>query len=42
VSGFVTDDTLPKKYLNQLPLDPKTQQYYAYAKTLDTNNYELA
>ncbi len=42
VSGFVTDDTLPKKYLNNLLLDPKTQQYYAYAKTKNTDNFEIA
>ncbi|MEA3387284.1 MAG: hypothetical protein U9Q66_02650 [Patescibacteria group bacterium] len=33
VSGFITENTLPKKYMNYLPLDPKTNQYYGYAKT---------
>ena len=42
VHGFITEDTLPKKYLNILPLDPKTNQYYAYGKTKNTNFYELA
>jgi hypothetical protein len=34
VAGFITDDTIPKKYLGYLPVDPRTNQYYAYAKTL--------
>ena len=42
VHGFITEDTLPKKYLNVLPLDPKTSQYYAYWKTKATDKYELS
>ena len=42
VHGFVTQDLLPNKYLNYLPLDPRTNQYYAYWKTLDNNFYEVA
>lgn len=34
VHGYVTTDTLPNKYINYLPLDPKTNQFYAYGKTL--------
>ena len=34
VSGFITEDTIPKKYLWYLPVDPRTEQYYAYGKTL--------
>ena len=48
VYGSVTEETLPKKYLNILPLDPKTSSYYAYWKTKSTtdklvaNQFELA
>ena len=42
VHGFITQDTVPNKYLSFLPLDPKTGQYYAYGKTLDTNQFEIA
>jgi len=42
VHGFVTQDLLPNKYLNYLPLDPRTNQYYAYWKTLDNKFYEVA
>jgi len=38
VHGFVTDWLIPKKYLNYLPLDPRTNQFYAYWKTLDPKN----
>ncbi len=34
VAGFITEDTIPKKYLWYLPIDPRTEQYYAYGKTL--------
>ncbi|MDD5770489.1 MAG: hypothetical protein PHE25_05965, partial [Candidatus Gracilibacteria bacterium] len=42
VSGFITEENLPRKYINYLPLDPKTGQYYGYAKTINTQNYEIA
>ncbi len=42
VHGFVTETLLPKKYLNYLPLDPRTNQYYAYWKTIDNKFYEVA
>ncbi|MDQ7009622.1 MAG: FecR domain-containing protein, partial [Candidatus Gracilibacteria bacterium] len=42
VHGFATQNLLPKKYLNYLPLDPRTNQYYAYGKTINTNFYEIA
>jgi len=42
VHWFVTQDLLANKYLNYLPLDPRTDQYYAYWKTLDNKFYEVA
>lgn len=42
VHGFITQDTVPNKYLNFLPLDPKTGQYYAYGKSFDRNQFEIA
>ncbi|MCD5380568.1 type II secretion system GspH family protein, partial [Candidatus Gracilibacteria bacterium] len=40
--GFVTENILPKKYLNYLPLDPRTSQYYAYGKTTNSQFFEIA
>ncbi len=34
VAGFITENTIPKKYLWYLPVDPRTNQYYAYGKTM--------
>ncbi|MDD3302547.1 MAG: FecR domain-containing protein [Candidatus Gracilibacteria bacterium] len=34
VYGNISQNTLPKKYLDNLPLDPRTNQFYAYGKTL--------
>jgi len=47
VYGSITEDTLPKKYLDVLPLDPRTNSYYSYWKTKWTekivaNQFELA
>jgi hypothetical protein len=42
VSWYVTDKTIPAKYLNYLPLDPKTGQYYALSVTKDEKSYEIA
>ena len=42
MSGFATETTIPKKYINYLPVDPKTNQYYAYATTLETGEFEVA
>ena len=42
VHWFVTQNLLPKKYLNYLPLDPRTNQYYAYWKTNNNKFYEIA
>ena len=42
VYGSFTENTLAKKYLEVLPLDPRTNSYYAYGKTKDTNQFEIA
>ena len=42
VYGSITENTIPKKYLDILPLDPRTNSYYAYGKTKDTNEFEIA
>jgi type II secretory pathway pseudopilin PulG len=42
VSWYITQNTIPAKYLNYLPLDPKTGQYYALAVTKDEKSYEIA
>ncbi len=42
VSSFVSEKTLPAKYLNSIPLDPRTKYYYAYGKTIDNKFYEIA
>ncbi len=43
VCGNITQDTIPKKYMNYLPIDPRTNQYYAYWKTLQWNSlFEIA
>lgn len=43
VYGYITEDTVPKKYMNFTPIDPRTNQYYAYGKTLNgTLVFELA
>lgn len=42
VYGSITEKTLPKKYLDNLPLDPRTNSYYSYGKTKITNEFEIA
>lgn len=42
VHWFVTENLLPKKYMNYLPLDPKTNDYYAYGKTINNKFYEIS
>ena len=42
VSWFIKEDTLDKKFLAYTPVDPKTNQYYAYARTRQYLSYELA
>jgi hypothetical protein len=33
VHGYMTENLLPRKYINYLPIDPRTNQYYAFGKT---------
>jgi hypothetical protein len=42
VYGSITEDTIAKKYLDILPLDPRTNSYYSYGKTKNTNQFEIA
>lgn len=42
VYGSLTEETLPKQYLDILPLDPRTNSYYSYGKTKNTNEFEVA
>ncbi len=43
VSWFVTANTFPKQFMNYLPLDPQSNNFYAYAKTnWDKLNYQFA
>lgn len=42
VHGFITSETLPNKYLNFVPVDIKTNQYYAFWKTIDNSGFEIA
>ena len=44
VHGYITDTTIPKKYINYLPLDPRTNQFYAYGKIMtgSIDQFEIA
>ena len=48
VYGSFTEDTIPKRYIQMLPLDPRTNSYYSYWKTtsnvdkLVSNQFEIA
>ncbi len=42
VYGSVTEDTIPKKYIDAIPLDPISNHYYSYWKTLDSEFFEIA
>ena len=42
VYGSVTQKTLPKKYLDTTPLDPVSNHYFSYWKTLDNKYFEIA
>lgn len=42
VSGFITDLNLPKEYISYLPIDPKTNQYYWYAKLKSDKWFQIA
>jgi prepilin-type N-terminal cleavage/methylation domain-containing protein len=39
----ITQHTIPNKYLNYIPIDPRTNQYYAYGRTLNFPlNFEIS
>ncbi len=42
VYGSINESTIANKYLDTLPLDPRTNSYYAYGKTKATNEFEIA
>ena len=42
VSWYITEDVISKKYLNFLPLDPRTNQYYAFGKTKSWTWFEVS
>jgi len=42
VYGSFTENLLANKYLNALPLDPRTNQYYAYGVKLSNGQFDLA
>lgn len=42
VYGNLTENTLSKKYIETTPLDPRTNSYYSYWKTKDSNEFEIA
>ena len=42
VHGFITHNTLAKKYIDIVPVDPRTGSFYAYWKTKGTEMYEVA
>lgn len=46
VHWFITHDTVPKKYIDIVPVDPRTGSFYAYGKTKlqwnTTESYEIS
>lgn len=42
VYGKLTEKTLGKKYLSEVPLDPRTKQYYSYWMLREGNEFEVA
>jgi hypothetical protein len=36
------ENIFSKKYLTNIPVDPRTNQYYAYGKTTETHEFEIA
>lgn len=42
VSGYFTQDMIPAKYINFTPIDPRNNQFYAYAKTKGYDGFQLA
>lgn len=42
VYGKFTENSLEKRFLDITPLDPRTNQYYSYGVTKDSNQFEIA
>lgn len=42
VYWLITENTIPKRYLDETPLDPRTNSYYSYGKTKNKNQFEVA
>ncbi len=42
VSGYITEKVMPKKYMADIPLDPRNNQYYWFAKTKKYNWFQIA
>lgn len=42
VYGKVTEDTISKKYISEVPKDPRTWQYYSYGVLSDLATFEIA
>ncbi|NDK08905.1 prepilin-type N-terminal cleavage/methylation domain-containing protein, partial [Candidatus Gracilibacteria bacterium] len=40
--GFITENTIPKRFISVLPRDPRSNNYYAYGKTLSSGFFEVA
>ncbi len=39
---YITESTIPKRFISILPRDPKTNQYYVYGKTISWKSFEVA
>lgn len=42
LNGFLTETTLPKRFINITPLDPRTNHYYAYGKQVKWDKFEIS
>gem|GEM_PF-1108300 len=42
MSGFITQNALDAQYLQKIPLDPRSNQYYAYGVNQSQKNYQVA
>jgi hypothetical protein len=42
VSGYITNDIVPKAYLQTIPIDPRSNQYYAYRQTKKYDGFQIS
>ncbi len=42
VHWYLTENTIPKRFINVMPIDPKTWNYYAYGKVFRWWTFEVA